>query len=107
KQYLDGAKAYKVTLPKDIPQANFWSFTLYDNMSRSMLDTPQRYPRAGSQSYPSPAAEASTDGSTTVYFAPRQPDGVKRGNWSQTMPDKGYTEILRLYGPLEPFFTKQ
>jgi hypothetical protein len=47
-----------VTLPKDIPQANFWSFTLYDNMSRSMLDTPQRYPRAGSQSFPSPAAEA-------------------------------------------------
>ena len=28
-------------------------------MTRSMLDTPQRYPRAGSQSYPSPAAEAS------------------------------------------------
>ena len=47
-----------MTLPKGIPEANFWSFTLYDNMTRSMLDTPQRYPRAGSQSYPSPAAEA-------------------------------------------------
>ena len=58
KNYFDGAKTYKVTLPKDIPEANFWSFTLYDNMTRSMLDTPQRYPRAGSQSYPSPAAEA-------------------------------------------------
>ncbi len=58
KEPFDGAKTYKVTLPKDIPQANFWSFTLYDNMSRSMLDTPQRYPRAGSQSFPSPAAEA-------------------------------------------------
>ncbi|MDM0072733.1 DUF1214 domain-containing protein [Variovorax sp. J31P207] len=33
-----GAKTYKATLPKDIPQANFWSFTLYDSMSRSMLD---------------------------------------------------------------------
>ena len=58
KNYFDGAKTYKVTLPKGIPEANFWSFTLYDNMTRSMLDTPQRYPRAGSQSYPSPAAEA-------------------------------------------------
>ena len=57
KNYLDGGKTYKVTLPKDIPAANFWSFTLYDNQTRSMLDTPQRYPRAGSQSYPSPAAE--------------------------------------------------
>ncbi len=44
---FDGAKAYKVTLPKDIPEANFWVFPLYDNMTRSMLDTPQRYQRAG------------------------------------------------------------
>jgi hypothetical protein len=52
KEPFDGTKTYKVTLPKDIPQANFWSFTLYDNMSRSMLDTPQRYPRAGSKVAP-------------------------------------------------------
>ena len=38
-----------------------------------MLDTPQRYPRAGSQSYPTPAAEANADGSTTVYFGPSKP----------------------------------
>jgi hypothetical protein len=106
KQYFDGAMTYKVTLPKGIPEANFWSVTLYDNMSRSMLDTPQRYPRAGSQSYPSPAAEPNADGSTTLYFAPRQPAGVKRGNWIQTMPGKGWFVILRLYGPLEPFFDK-
>jgi hypothetical protein len=106
KQYLDGAKTYKVTLPKGIPEANFWSFTLYDNMTRSMLDTPQRFPRAGSQSYPSPAAEANADGSTTIYFGPKQPDGVKRGNWIQTMPGKGWFTILRLYSPLEPFFDK-
>jgi hypothetical protein len=102
----DGGKTYKVTLPKGIPARAFWSFTVYDNQSRSMLDTPQRYPRAGSQSYPSPAAEASADGSTTVYFGPKQPDGVKRGNWIQTMPGKGWFVILRLYSPLEPFFTK-
>jgi hypothetical protein len=107
KNYFDGAKAYKCTLPKDIPESNFWSFTVYDNMTRSMLDTPQRFPRAGSQSYPSPAAEASADGSTTIYFSPKQPDGVKRGNWIQTDPNKGWFLILRLYSPLEPFFTKK
>jgi len=106
KQYFDGAKTYKVTLPKGIPEANFWSFTLYDNMTRSMLDTPQRFPRAGNQSYPSPAAEAGPDGSTIVYFAPTQPAGVKRGNWIQTVPGKGWFVILRLYSPLEPFFDK-
>jgi hypothetical protein len=107
KNYFDGAKTYKVTLPKDIPEANFWSITLYDNQTRSMLNTPQRYPRAARQSCPSPAAEAVDDGSTTVYFSPSQPEGVKRGNWIQTMPDKGYFVLLRLYSPLEPVFTKE
>jgi hypothetical protein len=107
KNYFDGAKTYKVTLPKDIPAANFWSFTVYDNQTRSMLDTPQRFPRAGSQSYPSPAAEPNADGSTTVYFGPTQPAGVKRGNWIQTIPGKGWFTALRLYSPLEPFFTKE
>ncbi len=102
----DGGKIYKVTLPKGIPARAFWSFTLYDNQTRSMLDTPQRYPRAGSQSYPSPAAEASAGGSTTIYFAPTQPEGVARGNWIQTMPDKGWFTLLRLYSPLESFFDK-
>jgi hypothetical protein len=107
KQYFDGARTYKMTLPKGIPEANFWSLTLYDNMTRSMLDTPQRYPRAGSQSYPSPAAEPDADGATTVYFGPTQPAGVQRGNWIQTVPGKGWFTILRLYSPLEPFFTKE
>src|SRR5512132_1509683 len=107
KNEFDGAKTYKVTLPKDIPAAAFWSFTLYDNQTRSMLDTPQRYPRAGSQSYPSPAAEASAGGSTTIWFGPSQPAGVGRGNWIQTMPGKGWFTILRLHSPLEPFFTKE
>ncbi len=106
KNPFDGAKTYKVTLPRGIPEENFWSFTVYDNMTRSMLDTPQRYPRAGSQSYPSSAAEPNADGSTTIYFSPTQPAGVKRGNWIQTVPGKGWFTVLRLYSPLEPFFTK-
>jgi hypothetical protein len=104
--FFDGAKSYKVTLPKDIPAEAFWSFTLYDNQTRSMLQTPQKYPRAGSQNYPSPAAEAADDGSTTVWFAPEQPDGVARGNWIQTDPEKGWVIILRLYSPLSAFFDK-
>jgi len=106
RQHFDGGKTYKVTLPQGIPQANFWSLTVYDDMTRSMLETPQRYPRAGSQSYPSPAAEADSDGSTTIWFGPKQPQGVPRGNWIQTMPGKGWFLILRLYSPLESFFDK-
>lgn len=103
---FDGARTYKVVLPKGIPAEAFWSFTLYDNQTRSMLQTPQKYPRAGSQGYPSPAAEAAADGSTTVYFGPSQPKGVARGNWIQTDPKKGWFTLLRLYSPLPSFFDK-
>jgi hypothetical protein len=50
-QPFDGAKTYRLRLPKDIPAARFWSLTLYDNQARSMVRTDQRYPRAGSQIY--------------------------------------------------------
>jgi len=43
---------------------------------------------------------------TTVYFAPTKPDGVNQGNWIQTVPNKGYNVMIRIYSPLEPFFAK-
>jgi hypothetical protein len=103
---LDGAKSYRVTLPRDIPAARFWSLTLYDNETRSMLQTPQRFPRAGSQSYPTPAATADGGGSTTVTFGPEQPSDSPDGNWIQTDEDKGFFVILRLYSPGQSYFDK-
>jgi hypothetical protein len=103
---LDGAKTYKLTLPPNIPAEKFWSLTIYDNQTRSMLDTSQRYPRAGSQSYPSPAAKPDSDGSTTVYFGPKRPDGVNDGNWIETVPGKGWFVLFRLYSPRQSFFDK-
>ena len=88
-EYFDGAKTYTVTLPPNVPEARFWSLTLYDNQTRSMLVTPQRFPRAGSQSYPSPAAEANADGTTTVHFAPEQPAGSPTATRSGRYPARG------------------
>jgi hypothetical protein len=105
-EFFDGARSYTVTLPPDIPEARFWSLTLYDNQTRSMLVTPQRFPRAGSQAYPTPAATANPDGSTTIHVSPAQPAGVADGNWIQTMSGKGWFAILRLYSPRAPFFDK-
>jgi hypothetical protein len=106
KNYFDGAKTYKIVLPKGIPEHNFWSLILYDNQTRSMLQTGQPYPKVGSLSYPRAAAEAAADGSTTVYIGPKLPNGVKDGNWIESVPGKGYFVCLRLYSPLEPFFEK-
>jgi hypothetical protein len=103
---LDGAKTYRVTLPPDIPAARFWSLTVYDTETRSMLQTPQRFPRAGSQSYPTPAATADGDGSTTVVFSPERPADSPEGNWIQTTEGKGWFGILRLYSPGQSYFDK-
>ncbi len=103
---FDGNKTYKVVLPKGIPAGKFWSLTLYDNQTRSMLETPQLSPRAGSQSYPSGAAVTETDGSTVIYFGPKKPANAKEGNWIQTMPGKGFFVMVRLYSPQPSFFDK-
>ena len=46
---LDGSKTYKIHLPPNIPAKDFWSFVVYDNQTRSMLQTDQRFPSIGSQ----------------------------------------------------------
>jgi hypothetical protein len=71
-----------------------------------MLQTAQRYPRSGSQSYPTPAAVANADSTYTIYFAPKKPANVQDGNWIQTVPGKGWFTLFRLYSPLQPFFDK-
>ncbi|MEU4425747.1 DUF1214 domain-containing protein [Actinoplanes sp. NPDC024001] len=103
---LDGARTYRLDLPANIPAAAFWSITVYDNQTRSLLVTDQRYPRAGSQPYPTPAATANEDGSTTLWFAPEQPAGALPGTWVQTVPGKGYFLMARFYSPLPSFFDR-
>jgi hypothetical protein len=103
---LNGSNTYKLTLPPNIPQVRFWSTTVYDNQTRSMIQTDQRYPRAGSQAFPSPAAEANDDGSITIYYGPEKPAGVQDGNYIKTIPDRGWFQIIRCYSPTEGFFDK-
>jgi hypothetical protein len=101
-RYFDGAKTYRITLPAPIPAADFWSFTVYDNQTRSMLETDQKLAGIDSNQ---PGVRKNPDGSVTVWFAPKAPAG-QEGNWVQTMPGKGWNVLLRLYGPLEPWFDK-
>jgi hypothetical protein len=100
--YLDGGKTYKITLPGPIPAKNFWSFVVYDNQTRSILETDQKL--AGVDSTDK-AMKIDADGSATVWFGPKAPEG-QEANWVQTVPGKGWNVLLRLYGPLEPWFNK-
>lgn len=99
---LDSSKTYKINLPKDIPAKDFWSFTLYDNQTRAMLQTDQRFPGLDDSRE---GLQQNADGADDIYFAPTAPQG-KEHNWIQTVPGKGWNTILRLYGPLESFYDK-
>ena len=99
---FDGAKTYKLRLPPNIPVKTFWSVIVYDNQTRSMLQTDQQFPSVSSQQK---GVKINPDSSVDVYFGPKPPAG-KEGNWVQTIPGKGWFMILRLYGPLEPWFNK-
>jgi len=100
--YLDPDKTYKVTLPGPIPAKDFWSFTAYDNQTRSLLPSDQKL--AGLDST-LPGVRLNADGGVTVWFGPKAPAG-QENNWVQSMPGKGYNVALRLYGPLEPWFNQ-
>jgi len=100
--YLDGGKTYRLHLPPNPPAKDFWSIVLYDNQTRSELQTDQQFPSINSQR---PDLQTNADGSVDLYFGPNAPAG-KASNWVQTVPGKGWNTILRLYGPLEPWFDK-
>jgi hypothetical protein len=101
-QPLDGGKNYKLHLPPNIPVKRFWSVIVYSTQTRSMIQTDDRFPSVSSQNKD---LIVNQDGSVDVYFGPKPPAG-KEPNWVQTIPGETWFTILRLYGPLEPWFNK-
>ena len=75
---------------------------VYDNQTRSILETDQL---TGGVDSNLKGMKTSKDGSVTIYFGPKAPAGQEK-NWVQTMPGKGFNVLLRLYGPLQPWFDK-
>jgi hypothetical protein len=99
---LEGNKTYKIHMPPNIPARDFWSFVVYDNQTRSMLQTDQQYPSIGNGKK---GIVSNPDGSVDVWFGPTAPKGHE-SNWVQTVPGKGWSVALRLYGPEEAWFNK-
>jgi len=98
--YLDGSKTYKLSVPQPVPQKLFWSVTLYDPKTRSMIRTDQD--KAALRSLVE-LKDVPKTGSTDLYFGPTAQAG-KEGQWIKTNPGQGWFAYFRLYGPEPPAF---
>ena len=99
---MRGEKNYSLHLPPDVPAKDFWSVVVYDPQTRSQLQTSQPFPSKNSTVS---KMDYNSDGSVDLYFGPKPPAG-KENNWIQTVPGKTWFLVLRLYGPLKPWFEK-
>jgi len=99
---FDGSRTYKLNIPANVPAKDFWSVVVYDPQTRSELQTSSPFPSLNSETG---NMVANADGSIDIYFGPEAPKG-KENNWIETVSHKSWLPVLRLYGPLEPWFDK-
>jgi hypothetical protein len=100
-KWLEGAKSYHFHVPANAPVKQFWSITLYDNITRGPLVTDQGSADMSSRK----DIEKNADGSVDVYFGPTKPAGSNK-NYIKTLPGKGWFPYFRFYGPTESYFDK-
>ena len=69
--HFDGGKSYRLHVPANPPAAAFWSLTLYDSATRSMVQNPTNdAARSGYDEF-----KMNDDGSLDLYFAPNMTGG--------------------------------
>jgi len=100
-EILNGANNYKLHVPANPPIKRFWEATVYDNQTRCMLQTDQRLPGVTSVQED---LVTNADGSWDIYFGPTKPEG--NVNWVQTIPNKGWNMLWRMYSPTQVWYDK-
>jgi len=98
---LDGGKSYRLHVPANAPAEQFWSLTLYDTATRSMIQNPVNDSARSSLD----KLKTNADGSLDLYFGPAgsAPAGME-ANWIETLPGKGFYPMMRFYTPKAALF---
>jgi hypothetical protein len=97
--WFAGGRQYVLHVPPDPPAKQFWSLTLYDTRTRSLIDNPQR---VGDKSSRMGDLAKNADGSVDLYMGPTAPKGREK-NWIPTIPGKAWFAYFRLYAPTEAY----
>jgi hypothetical protein len=99
-EWLDGGADYVLHVPADVPAKLFWSATVYDVVTRCLIDNDQQRGDRGSRDTD---LNTNADGSVDLFFGPTVPE-TGETNWVQTIPGKHWFSYFRFYGPLQPYF---
>jgi hypothetical protein len=98
---LDGSSHYVLRVPAKAPVKQYWSATVYDRNTHTLVRKAMRSSRASN----SQAIVTNDDGSVDVYFGPTAPEG-KESNWIPTNAGGQFEVLFRFYGPDKPLFDK-
>jgi hypothetical protein len=96
---LVGSKSYRLRVPANAPAEAFWSLTLYDTGTRSMIQNRSNDSARSSLD----KLKTNADGSIDLYFGPKAPAGLE-ANWIETLPGKGFYPMMRFYSPKAGLF---
>jgi len=99
---LEGGKTYSLTMPKEVPVEQFWSLNIYDLETMAFIYNP--LDRAGLSSLDLGNMKKNDDGSVTLYFGPKAPEGLE-SNWIPT-EGKRPLPVGRFYGPTDAFYDR-
>ena len=99
---FEAGKAYKLTLPKDMPVKQFWSLIVYDLETYSFIYSPLMRP--GLSTFDMPNMVKNADGGVTLYLGPDAPEGLE-SNWIPTSGKKPFP-IMRFYGGTAEFWDR-
>ena len=98
-QELDGARTYRLRVPAGVPVKRYWSVTVYDRGTHTLIRNLPYSSRA------SQTAAKNADGTVDVFFGPKAPTG-KEANWVPTNASGKFELLFRAYGPEQAFFEK-
>tara|TARA_Y100001960_G_scaffold333922_1_gene442354 strand:+ start:57996 stop:59447 length:1452 start_codon:yes stop_codon:yes gene_type:complete len=94
--WLDGEMNYKLTLPSKPPVDEFWSITLYEVDTRTIINNKTKKADLSSRH----DLKMNADGSIDLYFGPTAPAGLE-SNWVQTESGRNWFPYFRFYSPKE------
>ena len=100
--WLDGGKDYTLHIPADAPAEAFWSLTVYEVSTRTLINNKHEIADRSSRM----DLLMNKDGSVDLYIGPNKPQGDKVKNWIPTEAGRAWFPYFRLYSPKQAFLDK-